>query len=126
MTTDPIGIYNFPLMRRGDTFRARNIARFTQNAAPLEITAALLQVRERGRKSLVHEWSTESLVPTITITGAGLNTVTLGEVGVAITKTWPPGSHVYDLEVTFASDDASLTLISGDFPITADTSIPTT
>lgn len=125
MTTDPIGIYNFPLMRRGDTFRGRNIAKFSQDDDALEISAALLQVRTRGRNALVYEWTTEGDTPNAEITGTDSDTVTLYPVSEEITKTWPPGDHVYDLQVTFAVDSAALTMLKGVFPVSADTSIPT-
>jgi hypothetical protein len=112
--------YNFPAMRRGDTFRGRNIATLTQDGVALGLTSARLQVRLRGSGTVLHEWSTTGASPNATITGASSNTVTLAAVAPAATELWVPGDHEYDLEVVFASDSATLTIFAGKFPVKAD------
>lgn len=112
------GIYHFPTMRRGDTFRARDIATLTQASVPLAITSARLQVRPRGDGDVLLEWDTAAA--TAQVTGAASNGVRLLEKSSSAMQTLPPGIHEYDLEVTFASDGAKLTLLTGKFPVTAD------
>jgi len=115
------GTYNFPAMRRGDTFRGRDIASLTQDSVPLAITSARLQVRLRGSGTLLHEWRTTGAAPNAAITGASSNTVRLYAVAPAVTELWVPGDHEYDLEVVFASDSATLTILAGKFPVKSDT-----
>lgn len=112
------GTYHFPAMRRGDTFRARDIATLTQASVPLALTSARLQVRAKYGGAVLLEWDTFST--TATITGAAQNIVRLTAKTAAQMQAIPPGQHEYDLEVVFASDGAKLTILAGKFPVTAD------
>lgn len=116
--TDGPGSYTFPSMRRGDTFRARDIATLTQSSVPLALTSARLQVRAKNGGAVLLEWDTTTA--TATLTGAGSNVVRLATKTAAQMQDIPPGQHDYDLEVVFASDGAKLTILAGKFPITAD------
>jgi hypothetical protein len=117
------GKYDFPPLTRGDTFRPRVIATLTQDGDPLALTFARLQIRSRKNKDLIlHEWITSGASPNATITGAGDNSVTLGGVTKEETAAWLAGNYIYDLEVTFASDDANLTILAGEFPVKIDVS----
>lgn len=120
---DDIGIYNFHVFRRGDTFPARDIAKTEQPAGtPKAIASARMEVRTK-KGSLVHAWDTTD--NTITITGAGNNIVTLSKVDKAITETWLPGDHDYDLEVVWVAGD-NLTILKGIFPVGKDITLPKT
>ena len=114
------GSYHFPSMRRGDTFRARDIATLTQDSVPLAITSARMQVRAKNGGAVLLEWDTAATVPTAEITGADSNVVRLHAKDAAAMQLIPPGQHEYDLEVIFASDSAKLTILAGKFPVTAD------
>lgn len=116
--TDGPGSYTFPSMRRGDTFRSRDIATLTQSSVPLALTSARLQVRAKNGGAVLLEWDTTTA--TATLTGAGSNVVRLATKTAAQMQDIPPGQHDYDLEVVFASDGAKLTILAGKFPITAD------
>ena len=116
--TEGPGPYRFPIMKRGDTFRARNIATITQAGLPLAVTAAHLQVRAKNGGAVLLEWLTAD--NTITITGAGSNVVRLSAKTSGQMKLIPPGTHDYDLEVKFASDGADITILKGQFPVEAD------
>lgn len=122
MTNEEIGIYDFKPLRRGDTFPARAIATVEQPAGtPKAIASARMEVRTKGKGVLVHTW--DSTAATITITGAGSNTVTLGAVEPAITEAFPPGEHEYDLEVIWAAGGKK-TILGGKFPVSADVTRP--
>ena len=114
------GLYNFPAMRRGDTFRARDIATLTQDSVPLALTSARMQVREKNGGAVLLEWDTAATVPTAEITGADSNVVRLLVKDAAAMQAVAPGKHEYDLEVVFASDGAKLTILAGEFPVTPD------
>lgn len=115
------GTYHFPAMRRGDTFRARDIATLTQDSVALAIISARLQVRLRGSGGAVlHEWNTTGASANASITGAENNTIRLDAVPPTITELWLPGDHEYDLEVVFASDSATLTILAGKFTVKSD------
>ena len=116
-------IYHFPVFKRGDTWKARvvGILTNTDTEAAVAIASARMQVRKSGNKAVIHEWTTEGDTPNLTISGAGGNTLTAGIVEPSVTATWPPGTHVYDLEITL--DDADSTVVTvpeGKFPIKAD------
>lgn len=115
------GSYDFPSMRRGDTFRARDIATLTQNSLPLAVTSARMQVRAKNGGAVLLEWDTAATVPTAEITGTDDNVVRLHTKDAAAMQLIPPGQHEYDLEVVFASDGAKLTILAGKFPVTPDT-----
>ena len=108
-----IGIYNFETMLRGDTFRARDIAKLTLDGVPLGIASARMQVRLKGGGSILLDWVCQ-------ITGAASNIVTLSARTAEEMQVLPPGLHEYDLEVRFTSDGAKRTIITGRFPIEAD------
>lgn len=118
MNTKDIGIYNFPVMRRGDGFGARDFATIEQPAGtPLAISAARMQVRDSAGVLLL-EWT--SADDSITITGAGDNVVTLAQKDGATMAALPAGRHDYDLEVILSASGLPLTPLGGKFPITAD------
>lgn len=109
------GIYNFPAMVRGDTFRARNLAsNVSQDSVPLALTSARMQVRALLSGDVLLEWAS------CEITGDDSNTVRLSAKTSDEMQVLPIGAHLYDLEVIFASDGAKLTLLAGKFPITED------
>ena len=113
--------YDFPPIKRGDTFSSKVIAVLTNTdtAAPVAIASARLQVRHRNSGMIVQEWATEDA--TMTISGAGSNTLTMAKVDPAVTAEWPPGTHDYDLEITLDdADDTKFTAPEGTFEITAD------
>lgn len=114
------GVYHFPAMRRGDTFRARDIATVTQDSVALALTSARMQVREKNGGEVLLEWDTQAAIPTATITGAGSNVVRLHAKDAAAMQLVAPGKHEYDLEVVFTSDGAKLTILAGEFPVTPD------
>ena len=107
-----IGIYNFETMQRGDTFRARDIAKLTLDGVPLGIVSAMMQVRLKGGAVLL-EWVCQ-------ITGVASNIATLSARTAEEMQVLPPGLHEYDLEVRFTSDGAKRTIMKGRFPIEAD------
>ncbi len=119
------GLYHFPAMRRGDTFRARDIATISQATVPLAVTSAHMQVRAKNGGAVLLEWDTAATVPTAQITGAGSNVVRLLAKDAAAMQLVAPGKHEYDLEVVFASDGAKLTILAGNFPVTPDVTRPT-
>lgn len=108
-----IGIYNFEPILRGDTFRARDIAKLTLDRVPLGIASAMMQVRLKGGGAVLLEWVCQ-------ITGAASNIVTLSARTAEEMQVLPPGVHEYDLEVRFTSDGAKRTIMMGRFPIKAD------
>ena len=113
--------YNFPAIKRGDTFAEKVIAVLTDTDtdAPIAIDSARLQVRQRHSGRVVHEWSTAD--DTMTISGAGSNTLTMAKVDPADTAKWQPGAHEYDLEITLDdADETTFTAPEGSFEITAD------
>lgn len=114
------GVYHFPSMRRGDTFRARDIATLTQDSVPLELTSARMQVRGKNGGAVLLEWDTDAATPTAEITGDDLNVVRLHIKTAEEMQAIAAGQHEYDLEVVFASDGAKLTILAGKFPITTD------
>jgi len=120
------GLYNFPAMRRGDTFRARDLATLTQDGVALALTSARLQVRPQHGGEALLEWDTDADTPTASITGAGSNIVRLSAKTAAEMQMIAPGTHEYDLEVVFASDGAKLTILAGRFPVTPDITRTTT
>lgn len=115
------GVYHFPAMRRGDTFRARDIAALTQDGVPLPLNSARMQVREKNGGAVLLEWDTDAAIPTAEITGNDWNVVRLFAKDAATMQLVEPGKHEYDLEVVFESDDAKLTILAGDFPVQPDT-----
>jgi hypothetical protein len=113
--------YDFPAHKRGDTFSSKIIAVLTDTDSgdPIGITSARLQVRALATGRIIHEWSTAA--GTMTISGAGSNTLTMGKVEPAVTALWQPGEHSYDLEITL--DDAGATTFTapeGIFTVSAD------
>jgi len=116
------GNYPIPAIVRGDTFRARDIATLSQDGVPLGLTSARMQVRNRNGGTVLLEWDTAT--GTAQITGAATNVVRLFEKTSAIMQAIPPGEHVYDLEVVFASDGSKLTILTGKFPVSADITRP--
>lgn len=115
------GNYDFAPRRRGDTFRPHSFTLTTggESPEPISVSAARLQVRtSTGR--LVQEWTSAGDEPTLTIDGGdAANVLTMTEVSAAITATWCPGVHAYDLEVT--TNGKVRTILAGTFQIDADT-----
>lgn len=123
MSNESTDIY----LKRGDTFAARNFATVEQPAGtPLPITAARMQVRSKNKGTLLLEWISSGDTPSITITGAGNNVVTLGAKAPEITAALPPGDHEYDLEVTLQASGQVLTILEGKFAVSADITRTTT
>lgn len=118
------GTYEIPYVKRGNTFLARNIATFTLDDDPVVVTRALMQIRDGKTDEVIYEWSTEGEAPNASITGSD-NTVTINDVEPSVTRGWPPGGHIYDLEVDFANYGTQ-TPIGGPIIISADVSRPTT
>lgn len=115
--------YDFPAIKRGDTFSEKVIAVLTETDTgdPVAVAGALLQVRQRRSGAIVHEWSTAK--GSIAISGAGNNTLTMAMVQPATTAKWPPGVHDYDLQITLADADSTVfTAPEGTFTVTADVS----
>lgn len=124
MNNEEIGTYNFKPLRRGDTFVSRDIAKCEQPAGtPKAIASARMQVRVKGKGTLVAEFDTAADPATITITGAGNNIVTLAERAPAVTQQFTPGDHEYDLEVVWAAG-GTRTILAGAFPVTTDVTRP--
>jgi hypothetical protein len=103
MTTPPDDTpvkWNFPPIKRGDTFPAREVLRIEDDETgdPVPITAARLEIRTTSGV-LVHRFATDDAPPTMEIIGAGNNGVMIQAVDESETATWPLGNHVYDLEV---------------------------
>ena len=115
--------YHFPNLVRGDSLLATEIVRITSEDEPVALSSARLQVRHAITGRLIHEWTTTGATANATLTGDDSNAVTLGAVAPAVTATWPPSTpgkpHLYDLQVTLAAGRV-LTLIAGQFPISAD------
>lgn len=116
--SNEIGLFDFPAIRRGDTFRGRNIAKLSQATVAVPITKAVLEVRSKPNKDLVHRWASDDDPATLTITGTDLNIATLQPVLEAVTATWPVGKHQYDLAVWFTADGAKKSILTGIFPVT--------
>ena len=113
--------YDFPAHKRGDTFSSKVIAVLTDTDSgdPIGITSARLQVRALATGRIIHEWSTAAA--TMTISGAGSNTLTMGKVEPAVTALWQTGRHSYDLEITLDDADATtFTAPEGTFTVSAD------
>ncbi len=113
--------YHFDSHRRGDTFQAKAIATLTDTDTgdAIAVTSARLQVRQRINNALVHEWDSTAGTPTMMISGAGSNIITMAEVANTVTALWATGAHRQDLEVTLTTGE-TLTLLAGDFPVVAD------
>lgn len=104
--------------RQGDTFLARDIARFTQpNGDPVPVQSARMQARLAGGEVL-YEWTTEGVSPNMLI-GEADNLLTLLQVEPAVTELWAVGHHRYDLEVTFVGGQV-LTPVGGAFIVSED------
>jgi hypothetical protein len=115
--------YDFPAIRRGDTWPGRIIAILTDTDTgdPVTIASARMQVRAAGNRGIIHEWTTAGDAPNLTISGDGSNTLTAATVAPAVTESWPVGVHVYDLELTLGDSAATrITVPDGRFPIAAD------
>ena len=113
MAVNYIGPYNFPPMIRGDTFRARDIAKLTLDGVPLGVASARMQVRVKGGGAVLLDWTCQ-------ITGAASNIVTLSARTAEEMQVLPHGVHEYDLEVRFTSDGAKRTILAGRFQILPD------
>ena len=123
MKLEEIGRYDFTPMRRGDSFPEREIAKTEQPAGtPKAIASARMEVRS-SQGDLVHFWDSEADPATITIGGAGNNSVVLAEVGPAVTSGFVPGEHNFDLEVFWVSG-GNRTIVAGKFPVIIDITLP--
>jgi hypothetical protein len=123
MSNTTVGVYHFPAMRRGDTFAARRIARLTDTdtGAAIAMQAARLELRTAGGDALVYAWDTREA--TMTIGGAGNNDLEMQAVDPAVTRGWPPGRHVYDLELDLGEPEAA-TVLAGTLEVQADVTRP--
>jgi hypothetical protein len=82
---------------------------------PVPLDAARLQIRTRDAGALVREWSTGS--GSITLSGAGPHTVTLGALSAGVTGQLRAGVHDYDLEVVTTAGEV-WTVLEGTVTIT--------
>lgn len=105
------GTYNLPQIRRGDSIPSQVMCTLTRTdtGAALSIASAKMQIRTKA-DVLVYEWS--SVAGTMVISGVGGNVVTRNFVAGATTATWPPGAHVYDLELNLTTGE-TWTVLSG-------------
>lgn len=110
--------YNLPDIRRGDTWASRNIATITDSTgAPVSISSARMQIRDKHTGDLIHSWS--SSLGSITI---AINVITLSRIEIAESSLFPVGNqHDYDLEVTTSTGDV-WTILEGKVNIIGDIS----
>ena len=114
------GIYDFPTLKRGDTFKERLFVEVARDGVLLLVTAARMQVRDVVNQKVLLEWSTEG--ESISLSGDPVPyAVTLSEKAPDVTASLPPGIHVYDLEVTLDGLGV-VTVLEGKFPVSADIS----
>ena len=114
--SDTAATWDFPTFTVGDTFLARDIATLTQNAAPLTVYKAVMELRKKNN-DLIYRWATHDSPVTATITGVSSNTVTLSKVEEAVTALWPVGVHVYDLEIWLDTNTDKITILKGEMRI---------
>lgn len=103
--------YNFPKIKRGDTFRERQIT-VQVNDEPLDLTdsSICMQIKRRGYPKVEKDFA-----PVISDAENGVVTLPsfLVELGV--------GTYVYDLQITL-NNGHTLTYLEGVFPVTQDVS----
>lgn len=109
--------YLIPALIRGNTFKARNIARLSQASVDIGLSRAQLVVTDKSG-SPIYTWDTDGVSPNASITGAGSNTVHLNEVDPTITSGWPIGVLIYSLTVWYALSGDKETIFQGTFEVT--------
>jgi len=103
--------YNLPDLTKGDTFAGRNMATLTQSASPVAITRALM-ILKNANKTTCHTWDTDGT--NASITGAGLNVVTIDEVK---DTSWAIGDYTYTLKVWYTATGNSKTILKGSMEV---------
>ncbi len=120
-------IYNIT-QKKGDTFKARTLTFFSDeaNTVPIDLSgySVLMQVRKAGKaNTAVLEWTTDPASgedATITIGGDDNNVITLAQRSGSIMDI-DPFNYVYDIQMTSSTGIVS-TYIEGQFTITQDVS----
>lgn len=102
--------YTLPVITRGDTFAARNIATVTQSAVAVAIASAVMVIETPAGETIA-TWNTAD--NTATITGAGSNVIHLTEISAEETADWPLGKHNFTLKAVYTSTGDKITLLKG-------------
>lgn len=105
-----VAIYDRPPAMRGDTLAGWSVE-VEVNSQPQEVESARLQLRTSTYR-LVYDWP-------VAVSGS---TVSMQTVDHDVTAEWPPGTLIYDLELTLA-DGRVVTWLTGKQVILRDVTV---
>lgn len=114
-------VWNFSTLQRGDSIEqfilAQNV-RYQADDTPLPIASARMQVRTQSDDVVLDCNTANGLLTIAAGTPSGIN-ILFGPIGKELTEQFPPGEHIYDLELTLTAGSV-LTPLKGSFPVDAD------